>query len=117
MIATTAATTRVVHTRLLIVHGKSSARRVSVATPFRGVALGVKATNDDDQSPADDRTPKPANRRENVNVEGGKYGMGTRIDDALDASSNPNTFLAGALLATVGAIILFVFGPRPPTEY
>jgi len=84
--------------------------------PRGSFALSRRASDDDDPLPAEDRTPTPQ-RRENPNIEGGKYGMGTRIDSALDASSNPNTFLAGALLATIGAVVLFVFGPSPPTEY
>jgi len=62
----------------------------------------------------EDGPKKPAARGK---LDGGKYGMGTRIDEALDRSTDERGFLIGALSFTVGAVLLFVLGPRPPTEY
>lgn len=90
----------------------------------------VRASNDestDDEQPRDssrerkvvfdsrvDAPKKPAGRGK---LDGGKYGMGTRIDEALDRSTDERGFLIGALSFTVGAVLLFILGPRPPTEY
>ena len=38
------------------------------------------------------------------------------VDDALDATTNPDSFLFGGFLFVIGAVVLFVFGPRPPSE-
>ena len=65
---------------------------------------------DDADDDADD-APTPAGK-----LDGGKYGMGGRIDDALDASTNETSFVLGGFLLTLSAIALFAFGPRPPTE-
>ena len=90
----------------------------------------VRASNDES---ADDEPPKDSSRESKVvfdsrvdapkkpagrgKLDGGKYGMGTRIDEALDRSTDERGFLIGALSFTVGAVLLFILGPRPPTEY
>jgi len=43
--------------------------------------------------------------------------MGKRIDAALDASTNQDTFVLGGFAFTISAALLFLFGPRPPTDY
>ena len=79
--------------------GVPATRRTRVFAPPGG---------DDDA----DAAPTPAGK-----LDGGKYGMGGRIDDALDASTNETSFVLGGFLLTLSAIALFAFGPRPPTEY
>ena len=90
----------------------------------------VRASNDES---TDDEPPKVPSRERQVvfdsrvdapkkpagrgKLDGGKYGMGTRIDEALDRSTDERGFLIGALSFTVGAVLLFILGPRPPTEY
>ena len=51
-----------------------------------------------------------------VDTKGGRYGFGEGVDDALDATTNPDSFLFGGFLFVIGAVVLFVFGPRPPSE-
>ena len=47
---------------------------------------------------------------------GGRYGFGENVDDALDATTNPDSFLFGGFLCVIGAVVLFLFGPRPASE-
>ena len=84
------------------------ARRGGGVRATRRTRVFARAGGDDD---ADD-APTPAGK-----LDGGKYGMGGRIDDALDASTNETSFVLGGFLLTLSAIALFAFGPRPPTEY
>ena len=50
-------------------------------------------------------------------MKGGKLGYGETVDNALDATTNPDLFIFGAALLTLGAIFAFLFGPRPPSDY
>jgi hypothetical protein len=91
-------------------------RRVPALSRRRSLA---RARGDDADADADapENAPTPVNRRASSSLDGGKYGMGSRIDDALDASTNQTSFVLGGFLLTVSAVVLFAFGPRPPTEY
>lgn len=96
------------------------ARRGRGVPATRRTRVFARAGGDDDAS--DDAPTPPVNRRASSspragNLSGGKYGMGGRIDDALDASTNETSFVLGGFLLTLSAIALFAFGPRPPTEY
>lgn len=51
------------------------------------------------------------------NVEGGKYGLGDRVDKALDATTNELQFKIGAIVCVTLPILLLIFGPRPPSDY
>ena len=51
-----------------------------------------------------------------IDTKGGRYGFGENVDDALDATTNPDSFLFGGFLFVIGAVVLFLFGPRPPSE-
>ena len=84
------------------------ARRGRGVPATRRTRVFARAGGDD----AADDAPTPAGK-----LDGGKYGMGGRIDDALDASTNETSFVLGGFLLTLSAIALFAFGPRPPTEY
>jgi hypothetical protein len=72
----------------------------------------LKATEKEVSSPSGG----PA-RFGDVDLKGGKYGFGERIDDALDATTNPDAFLIGGFALVIGAAILFALGPRPPSDY
>ena len=96
------------------------ARRGRAVPATRRTRVFARAGGDDDAS--DDAPTPPVNRRASSspragNLSGGKYGMGGRIDDALDATTNQTSFALGGFLLTTSAILLFAFGPRPPTEY
>jgi hypothetical protein len=52
-----------------------------------------------------------------VDITGGKYGYGAQIDDALDATTNPDQFLFGFVFLCGLAVFAFLFGPRPPSDY
>lgn len=96
----------------------SSSRRASF------VALSARA-DDDDETTSDEtssstttsRPTKPSERRKSPVYDGGKYGMGARVDKALDATTNQAGFVAGGIVLTMSAVLMFLFGPRPPTEY
>ena len=96
----------------------SSSRRASF------VALSARA-DDDDETTSDEtsssrttsRPTKPSERRKSPVYYGGKYGMGARVDKALDATTNQAGFVAGGIVLTMSAVLMFLFGPRPPTEY
>jgi hypothetical protein len=60
---------------------------------------------------------EPAPRYRGVDVAGGKYGYGSQIDDALDATTDPNAFLFGFVFLCGLAVFAFLFGPRPPSDY
>ena len=51
------------------------------------------------------------------NVEGGKYGLGNRVDKALDATTDELQFKIGAIVCVTLPVLLLIFGPRPPSEY
>ncbi|CAL6285845.1 unnamed protein product [Bathycoccus prasinos] len=51
------------------------------------------------------------------NVEGGKYGLGNRVDKALDATTDDLQFKIGAIVCVTLPVLLLIFGPRPPSEY
>lgn len=129
-------TTRVV-SRAVVSPTITRARRATGASLIRSERTltnnrthRVRASNDES---ADDEPPKDSSRESKVvfdsrvdapkkpagrgKLDGGKYGMGTRIDEALDRSTDERGFLIGALSFTVGAVLLFILGPRPPTEY
>ena len=74
---------------------------------------------DEDASPTSveqAKQPKPGERApqyRGVDITGGKYGYGAQIDDALDATTNPDQFLFGFFFLCGLAIFAFLFGPRP----
>lgn len=51
------------------------------------------------------------------NVDGGKYGLGNRVDKALDATTDELQFKIGAIVCVTLPVLLLIFGPRPPSEY
>jgi hypothetical protein len=59
---------------------------------------------------------KPATFR-GVDITGGRYGMGEGIDKGLDATTNPDLFLVGFVSLCSFAILAFLFGPKPPSDY
>lgn len=77
----------------------------------------TRASTDDDDAERAAREPSRPRRKPSPVYDGGKYGMGKRIDDALDASTNPDSFVLGGFVFTISAALLFMFGPRPPTDY
>lgn len=97
----------------------SSSRRASF------VALSARADDDDETTSEEpsstttttSRPTKPSERRKSPVYDGGKYGMGARVDKALDATTNQAGFVAGGIVLTMSAVLMFLFGPRPPTEY
>ena len=73
-----------------------------------------------------DGTPDPEKKEDvperqkqyrGVDISGGKYGMGESIDKGLDATTNPDSFLFGFVFLCSFAILAFLFGPRPPSDY
>jgi len=73
--------------------------------------LPSKSQDDDDDAPL-----QKGNRRFG-NVEGGKYGLGNRVDKALDATTDELQFKIGAIVCVTLPVLLLIFGPRPPSEY
>ena len=89
-------------------------RTVVKRAHFRHVT--TRASGDDnDGASTDDSSGASASSR--AGLDGGKYGMGERIDRALDATTNQLGFVVGGFVLTLSAVALFTFGPRPPTEY
>ena len=64
-----------------------------------------------------DEKPEKGNATRFGNVEGGKYGLGDRVDKALDATTDELQFKIGAIVCVTLPILLLIFGPRPPSEY
>ena len=73
--------------------------------------LPSKSQDDDDDAPL-----QKGNRRFG-NVEGGKYGLGNRVDKGLDATTDELQFKIGAIVCVTLPVLLLIFGPRPPSEY
>lgn len=86
---------------------------------FRHVTARASGDDDDDASTEDSepRRSDGASMSSRAGLDGGKYGMGERIDRALDATTNQLSFVVGGFVLTLSAVALFAFGPRPPTEY
>lgn len=86
---------------------------------FRHVTARASGDDDDDASTEDSETRRSggASMSSRAGLDGGKYGMGERIDRALDATTNQLSFVVGGFVLTLSAVSLFAFGPRPPTEY
>jgi len=86
---------------------------------FRHVTARASGDDDDDASTEDSETRRSggASMSSRAGLDGGKYGMGERIDRALDATTNQLSFVVGGFVLTLSAVALFAFGPRPPTEY
>jgi hypothetical protein len=86
---------------------------------FRHVTARASGDDDDDASTEDSemRRSGGASMSSRAGLDGGKYGMGERIDRALDATTNQLSFVVGGFVLTLSAVALFAFGPRPPTEY
>ena len=78
------------------------------------------ATRDALRLPSRDKE-KPETTKGNAtrfgNVEGGKYGLGDRVDKALDATTDELQFKIGAIVCVTLPILLLIFRPRPPSEY
>lgn len=89
-------------------------RTVVKRAHFRHVTTRASG-DDDDGASTDDSSNASASSR--AGLDGGKYGMGERIDRALDATTNQLGFVMGGFVLTLSAVALFTFGPRPPTEY
>lgn len=73
--------------------------------------LPSKSSQDDEEAPS-----QKGNKRFG-NVEGGKYGLGNRVDKALDATTDELQFKIGAIVCVTLPVLLLIFGPRPPSEY
>ena len=86
---------------------------------FRHVTARASGDDADDASTEDSepRRSDGASMSSRAGLDGGKYGMGERIDRALDATTNQLSFVVGGFVLTLSAVALFAFGPRPPTEY
>ena len=69
------------------------------------------------KSQDDDDAPLQKGNRRFGNVEGGKYGLGNRVDKALDATTDELQFKIGAIVCVTLPVLLLIFGPRPPSEY
>ena len=92
------------------------ARRRTVVKRAHFRHVTTRASGDDDgRASTDDSSDASASSR--AGLDGGKYGMGERIDRALDATTNQLGFVVGGFVLTLSAVALFTFGPRPPTEY
>ncbi len=89
-------------------------RAVVKRAHFRHVTTRASG-DDDDGASTDDSSNASASSR--AGLDGGKYGMGERIDRALDATTNQLGFVVGGFVLTLSAVALFTLGPRPPTEY
>ena len=90
-------------------------RTVVKRAHFRHVTRRASGDDDDGRASTDDSSDASASSR--AGLDGGKYGMGERIDRALDATTNQLGFVVGGFVLTLSAVALFTFGPRPPTEY
>jgi hypothetical protein len=73
--------------------------------------LPSKSSQDDEEAPS-----QKGNERFG-NVDGGKYGLGNRVDKALDAATDELQFKIGAIVCVTLPVLLLIFGPRPPSEY
>ena len=73
--------------------------------------LPSKSSQDDEEAPS-----QKGNERFG-NVDGGKYGLGNRVDKALDATTDELQFKIGAIVCVTLPVLLLIFGPRPPSEY
>lgn len=82
----------------------------------------AEASQQETEKSASSTTPggkddgKPARYR-GIDLKGGKLGYGETVDNALDATTNPDLFIFGAAALTIGAVLAFLFGPRPPSDY
>lgn len=95
----------------------SSARSRRGERAFSRRLARTRASTDDDAEELAEREPSRPRRKPSPVYDGGKYGMGKRIDDALDATTNQDTFVLGGFVFTISAAMLYLFGPRPPTDY
>lgn len=95
-------------------------KRVSVKT-FAAPEKAPEGNEDEDpESPEQSRQPKPGEQPatyQGVDISGGKYGMGESIDKGLDATTNPDSFLFGFVFLCSFAVLAFLFGPKPPSDY
>jgi hypothetical protein len=87
----------------------------------QSISISIEATSD---KKSDDEEDKESNelkfnpaRAPLQELKEGKYGMGDRIDKALDATTNELLFRVGGILCVSLPVILFLFGPRPSSEY
>lgn len=71
----------------------------------------------EDQSKSEKKADDEPALYRGIDLKGGKLGYGETVDNALDATTNPDLFIFGAALLTVGAVFAFLFGPRPPSDY
>ena len=79
----------------------------------------TRATEGDDTPDPEKKEAAPEEQKQyrGVDISGGKYGMGESIDKGLDATTNPDSFLFGFVFLCSFAILAFLFGPRPPSDY
>ncbi len=91
------------------------ARRRAVVKRAHFRHVTTRASGDDDGASTDHSGDASASSR--AGLDGCKYGMGERIDRALDATTNQLGFVVGGFVLTLSAVALFTLGPRPPTEY
>ena len=79
----------------------------------------TRATEGDDAPGPEKKDDAPERQKQyrGVDISGGKYVMGESIDKGLDATTNPDSFLFGFVFLTSFAILAFLFGPRPPSDY
>ena len=71
----------------------------------------------DGESEASGDSPQARPQYRGIDLKGGQLGYGETVDKALDATTNPDLFILGAGLLTIGAVLAFLFGPRPPSDY
>jgi len=104
-------------TRIARTCASPSTRTRRVERAFSRRLARPRASTDDDAEERAEPEPARPRRKPSPVYDGGKYGMGKRIDAALDASTNQDTFVLGGFAFTISAALLFLFGPRPPTDY
>lgn len=100
----------------------SARRGVARDGKYRRLKVVVLAEKEELDDATRDALRLPSRDKEKTettkgNVEGGKYGLGDRVDKALDATTDELQFKIGAIVCVTLPILLLIFGPRPPSEY
>ena len=100
----------------------SARRGVARDGKYRRLKVVVLAEKEELDDATRDALRLPSRDKEkpekgNATREGGKYGLGDRVDKALDATTDELQFKIGAIVCVTLPILLLIFGPRPPSEY
>ena len=81
-------------------------RTVVKRAHFRHVTTRASGDDDDGRASTDDSSDASASSR--AGLDGGKYGMGERIDRALDATTNQLGFVVGGRVDAIGGRVVHV---------